>query len=185
MCLFCSCGLLILVFGLPLFFLNCNYSVTNFCPEYNLFKGTVYMIKIDGTEYTKDNPPMFYSRRLTSLRYENETYHNCNDDKQKKYERYEDASVIYYAKYNDSIICRVTSSEILPSSMDLGKNVTWYSYKSDHTTCERETPIVKQWYAGLVLILISALLLVIDFCILIISFSLKPPRVADLFEFSP
>ena len=152
------CSPFMFLLGVPLFFASCNFNVTTFCPRYNLFTGTVYMIKINGVEYTEDNPPSFY-RRLTHLRYENDTTYitDTTQPTYKTYERYDYRNVVYYATHNDEYTCRVTSGQILSSSMDIGKNVTWYSFKSDPTTCDPETMVVRRWYVGFVFLLCVAL----------------------------
>ena len=161
--------LFLLILGLPLFFTSCNFAVTDFCPRYNLFKGTVYMIKIDGIQYTESNPPNFY-RRLTHLRDadfignfvgDNNNKNNKNDDNDNRYARYESATVIYYAK-NINKICRFISDEIKTSSVDLGRNITWYSLKSDPTTCERKKRIVENWYAGLVFLVFASITFIFE-----------------------
>ena len=189
-CAMLCCGsLLMFVMGVPMFFASCNFNVTTFCPRYKLFTGTVYMIKIRGIEYTEDNPPTFY-RRLTHLRYENDTtyitdnsyennttyitdnsYENNttyitdnSENTYKTYQRYDSYTTIYYAKHDDSYTCRVISDKILSSSIDIGKNVTWYSFKSDPTTCDPETMVVRRWYFGLAFVLFVASYLVCLLC---------------------
>lgn len=155
---FCvTCFVMGIVIGIPLFFASCNLEVTTFCPRYRLFTGTVYMIKINGVEYTEDNPPTFYRRLTTQLRYENDTTTYNTQTTDKTYERYDYRTTIYYATHNDDYTCRVISDKILSSSMDIGKNVTWYSFKSDPTVCEPETTVIRRWYVGFVLVLFAAL----------------------------
>jgi hypothetical protein len=128
------------------------------------------MIKINGIEYTESNPPIFY-RKLTNLRSENDNFifggnNNNNNNKNKndndnRYERYEDATTIYYAKNIDTT-CRFISGEIKTSSVDLGRNITWYSSKSDPSTCVREKGIVDNWYAGLVFLILASISCIIE-----------------------
>ena len=147
------CFCISIFIGLPSFFMGCNLSVTNYCPNYKPFNGYIYktIIKEKTCGKNRDKCWNVYTYASNSLYY-NESTSSCKHE----------------------LLSSSTSKSKVNKYLKkyyIGKPVFWYKRKTDDL-CLSGREITDMWYTGVVFLLFSSSVLIIG----LILTRLKPEK---------
>lgn len=139
-----------IIIGLPTFFTGCKSSITNFCPDYNIFNGYIYKTEVKrktcctSSGWTSSCVQCWdvYAYASNNKNY-NESTNTCyytvvNGDRDEKYAKKQAKK--YY----------------------VGKGISWYERKTSNE-CLKENEIEQLWTTGIVFLSFAGFVLVVWF----------------------